>query len=96
MILIFFSIGELEEFMLRAESRLKEPVCGAGGDYQALMQVMGYLLEIRDRQTSTDQLFEPVIDVVSLLEQYGETLPECVHMLLEVRVFDSPHSATMP
>ncbi|KAI2655454.1 Dynein axonemal heavy chain 11 [Labeo rohita] len=75
------SIGELEEFMLRAESRLKEPVCG--GDYQALVQVMGYLLAIRDRQTSTDQLFEPVIDVVNLLEQYGETLPECVHMQLE-------------
>lgn len=73
--------------MLQAESRLKEPVCG--GDYQALVQVMGYLLEIRDRQTSTDQLFEPVIDVVNLLEQYGETLPECVHMQLEVRVFDS-------
>ncbi|XP_016337659.1 dynein heavy chain 11, axonemal [Sinocyclocheilus anshuiensis] len=75
------SIGELEDFMLRAESRLKEPLCG--GDYQALVQVMGYLLEIRDRQTSTDQLFEPVIDVVNLLEQYGETLPECVHMQLE-------------
>lgn len=86
-ILVLFSIGELEEFMFRAESRLKEPVCG--GDYQALVQVMGYLLEIRDRQTSTDQLFEPVIDVVNLLEQYGETLPECVHMQLEVRVFDS-------
>lgn len=74
--------------MLRAESRLKEPVCS--GDYQALVQVMGYLLEIRDRQTSTDQLFEPVIDVVNLLEQYGETLTECDHMQLEVRVFDSP------
>ncbi|KAL1259213.1 hypothetical protein QQF64_009790, partial [Cirrhinus molitorella] len=75
------SIGELEEFMLQAESRLKEPVCG--GDYQALVQVMSYLLAIRDRQTSTDQLFEPVIDVVNLLEQYEETLPECVHMQLE-------------
>ncbi|KAL0172600.1 hypothetical protein M9458_032911, partial [Cirrhinus mrigala] len=74
-------IGELDEFMLQAESRLKEPVCD--GDYQALVQVMGYLLAIRNRQTSTDQLFEPVIDVVNLLEQYGETLPECVHMQLE-------------
>jgi len=74
--------------MLQAESRLKEPVCS--GDYRALVQVMGFLLAVKNRQSCTDQLFERVGEVVTLLEQYGETLPECVHMQLEVRVFDSP------
>lgn len=85
---MFFSIAELEEFMLQAESRFQEPVCS--GDYQALVQVMGFLLAIKNRQSSTDHLFEPVSEVVTLLEQYGETLPERVHVQLEVRVFDFP------
>ncbi|XP_077065347.1 dynein axonemal heavy chain 11 [Siphateles boraxobius] len=75
------SIAELKEFMLQAESRLKEPVCS--GDYQALVQVMGFLLAVKNRQSCTDQLFERVSEVVTLLEQYGETLSECVHMQLE-------------
>lgn len=74
--------------MLQAESRLKEPVCS--GDYQSLVQVMGFLVAVKNRQSCTDQLFERVSEVVTLLEQYGETLSECVHMQLEVRVFDSP------
>ena len=56
-----------------------------GGDHQALVQVMGCLLAVRDRQSSTDQLFEPLRAVVSLLEQYGEALPENIYMQLEVR-----------
>ncbi|KAI7806173.1 dynein axonemal heavy chain 11 [Triplophysa rosa] len=75
------SIGELEDFILQAEWRLKEPV--HGGDYQSLVQVMGYLLAIRNRQPRTDRLFEPISDVVDLLGQYGETLPERVHAQLE-------------
>ncbi|XP_051576917.1 dynein axonemal heavy chain 11 [Myxocyprinus asiaticus] len=75
------SIGELEEFIVQAEFRLREPVCS--GDYQALVQVMGYLLAVRNRQTGTDRLFEPISDVVTLLERYGETLPEHVHAQLQ-------------
>lgn len=80
---MFFSIGELEDFILQAEWRLKEPV--RGGDYQSLVQVMGYLLAIRNRQPQTDRLLEPISDVVDLLGQYGEALPERVHAKLEVR-----------
>lgn len=80
---MFFSISELEDFILQAEWRLKEPV--RSGDYQSLVQVMGYLLDIRSRQAGTDRLFEPISDVVDLLEQYGEALPERVHSQLEVR-----------
>nr|XP_055065627.1 dynein axonemal heavy chain 11 isoform X2 [Misgurnus anguillicaudatus] len=76
------SISELEDFILQAESRLKVPV--HIGDYQALVQVMGYLLAIRNRQPGTDQLFTPIRDVVALLKQYGETLPDSVHVQLEL------------
>lgn len=79
---MFFSIGELEDFILQAEWRLKEPV--RSGD-SSLVQVMGYLLDIRNRQAGTDRLFKPISDVVDLLEQYGEALPERVHSQLEVR-----------
>ncbi|KAA0703060.1 Dynein beta chain, ciliary [Triplophysa tibetana] len=70
-----------EQFKEQAEWRLKEPV--RGGDYQSLVQVMGYLLAIRNRQPRTDRLLEPISDVVDLLGQYGETLPESVHAKLE-------------
>ncbi|KAL6489651.1 hypothetical protein MHYP_G00033920 [Metynnis hypsauchen] len=75
------NVAELEEFIVRADSGLREPV--RGGDRQALLQVMGCLLAIRDRQSSTDQLFEPLRAVVSLLEQYGEALPENIYLQLE-------------
>ncbi|XP_072536739.1 dynein axonemal heavy chain 11 [Salminus brasiliensis] len=75
------SIAELQEFILRADWELREPV--RSGDYQAMVQVMGCLLAVRDRQASTDQLFEPLRAVVSLLEQYGETLPDNIYTQLE-------------
>ncbi|XP_009290539.2 dynein axonemal heavy chain 11 isoform X1 [Danio rerio] len=75
------SIGELEEFMEQAESRLKEPVCS--GDYQALVEVKGFLLAIRNRQHNTERLFEPVREMVNLLEQFGETLPDSIYIQLE-------------
>uniref|UniRef100_A0AAR2IKN0 AAA+ ATPase domain-containing protein n=1 Tax=Pygocentrus nattereri TaxID=42514 RepID=A0AAR2IKN0_PYGNA len=73
--------SELEEFIVRADSGLREPV--RGGDRQALVQVMGCLLAVRHRQSSTDQLFEPLRAVVSLLEQYGEAMPENIYLQLE-------------
>ncbi|XP_035386791.1 dynein heavy chain 11, axonemal isoform X1 [Electrophorus electricus] len=75
------SITELEEFIVRAASGLREPV--RSGDYQALVQVMGYLLSVRARQPSTDQLFEPLRAVAGLLEQYGEMLPDHIYNQLE-------------
>ncbi|KAL7886390.1 hypothetical protein AOLI_G00041110 [Acnodon oligacanthus] len=75
------NVAELEEFIVRADSGLREPV--RGGDRQALVQVMGCLLAVRDRQSNTDQLFEPLRAVVSLLQQYGEALPENIYLQLE-------------
>ncbi|XP_062848433.1 dynein axonemal heavy chain 11 [Trichomycterus rosablanca] len=75
------NIRELEEFILRVDSGLREPV--TSGDYQALVTVMGCLLAVRSRQPSTDRTFEPLTAVVGLLEQYGETLPGHICTQLE-------------
>ncbi|KAI5106110.1 dynein heavy chain 11, axonemal, partial [Silurus meridionalis] len=75
------NITDLEEFILRVDSGLREPV--SFGDYRALVQVMGCLLAVRSRQPSTDQMFDPITAVVSLLQQYGETLPDNIHTQLE-------------
>uniref|UniRef100_A0A8B9HT19 Dynein, axonemal, heavy chain 11 n=1 Tax=Astyanax mexicanus TaxID=7994 RepID=A0A8B9HT19_ASTMX len=75
------SMAELQEFILRADGELRVPV--RGGDYRAVVQVMGCLLAVRDRQVSTEQLFDPLKAVVSLLEQYGETLPDAIYTQLE-------------
>ncbi|XP_053483492.1 dynein axonemal heavy chain 11 isoform X4 [Ictalurus furcatus] len=75
------NISDLEEFILRVDSGVREPV--KSGDYQALVQVMGCLLAVRSRQPSTDQMFEPLTAVVSLLQQYGETLPDHIYTQLE-------------
>ncbi|XP_053089780.1 dynein axonemal heavy chain 11 isoform X1 [Pangasianodon hypophthalmus] len=75
------NITDLEEFILRVDSGLREPM--KSGDYQALVQVMGCLLAVRSRQPSTDQMFDPLTAVVSLLQQYGETLPDHIYTQLE-------------
>lgn len=81
----FFSISDLEEFMFRVDSGLRAPV--KSGDYQVLVQVMGCLLDVRSRQPSTDQMFNPLTAVVNLLQQYGETLSEYLFTQLEVAIF---------
>ncbi|XP_058249288.1 dynein axonemal heavy chain 11 [Hemibagrus wyckioides] len=75
------NITDLEEFIIRVDSGLREPV--KSGDYQGLVQVMGCLLAVRSRQPGTDQMFDPLTAVVNLLQQYGETLPENIHTQLE-------------
>ncbi|XP_076826869.1 dynein axonemal heavy chain 11 [Brachyhypopomus gauderio] len=75
------SVTELEEFIVKVASGLGEPV--RSGEHQALVRAMGYLLAVRSRQASTDQLFEPLRAVASLLEQYGEMLPDHIYTHLE-------------
>lgn len=86
-LVILSSITDLEKFILRVDSGLREPV--KSGDYQVLVQVMGCLLAVRSRQPSTDQMFTPLTAVVSLLQQYGETLPDHIYTQLEVVIFIS-------
>ncbi|XP_030637015.1 dynein heavy chain 11, axonemal [Chanos chanos] len=75
------SVVEWGGFIEEADTGLRQTV--QRGDRHALVQVMGHLLSVRDRQTPTDLLFEPLRAVLSLLEQYNEKLPEHIYAQLE-------------
>lgn len=45
---------------------------------------MGHLLAVRSRQRATDELFEPLKETITLLESYGQKMPEQVYAQLEV------------
>ena len=53
------------------------------GDYKTLIKVMGILKEIKERQTKTDEMFEPLEEMLNLLRQYGMLIPEEVTVFME-------------
>lgn len=55
------------------------------GDYNGLVAVMGHLMAVKDRQTVTDEMFEPLKQTIELLKTYGQEMPEEVHTQLQVR-----------
>ncbi|XP_031759446.1 dynein heavy chain 11, axonemal [Xenopus tropicalis] len=75
------SLAELEEFIKEANAILLKKV--PEGDYSALVAVMELLLAVRDRQMATDELFEPLKQTISLLESYGQKLPDQIYVQLE-------------
>uniref|UniRef100_A0A668A8S8 Dynein, axonemal, heavy polypeptide 9 like n=1 Tax=Myripristis murdjan TaxID=586833 RepID=A0A668A8S8_9TELE len=56
----------------------------ADGDYAGLVDIMGHLMAIRDRQISSEQHFKPLKSTAELLKTYGQQLPESVYTQLEV------------
>lgn len=77
-----FSLDELKEFIRTTIEGLAWPV--GKGDHSGLVEVMSHLLAIRDRQTATDKMFEPLRDTIFLLERYGVVIPDQVYSQLEV------------
>ena len=53
-------------------------------DYDGLIGVMGHLMAIKDRQSSTDNMFEPLKQTIELLQSYDQVMPDEVHQQLEV------------
>ena len=87
---LFFSLADLSEFIKVTRGGLTIEV--PEGDYETLVGVMHHLLAVRDRQPTTDGMFEPLNQTIELLKTYHEEMPELVHQQLEVwRVFiDTP------
>ena len=54
------------------------------GDYNGLVECMGYLFAVKDRQATTDEMFEPLKQTIELLKTYEQELPEEVHQQLQV------------
>uniref|UniRef100_H0XMD8 Dynein axonemal heavy chain 17 n=1 Tax=Otolemur garnettii TaxID=30611 RepID=H0XMD8_OTOGA len=77
------SLADLESFMKVARTGLTKPL--REGDYDGLVEVMGHLMKVKERQAATDNLFEPLKETIKLLKSYGEEMPEEIHLKLQVR-----------
>ncbi|KAL4648151.1 dynein heavy chain 9, axonemal-like [Arapaima gigas] len=75
------SLSDLEKFIKIAEKQLGKKV--EEGDYNGLVEIMGHLMAVRERQSNTDAMFEPLQQTIELLKMYGQDLPEEVYRQLE-------------
>uniref|UniRef100_A0A668A8H9 Dynein axonemal heavy chain 11 n=1 Tax=Myripristis murdjan TaxID=586833 RepID=A0A668A8H9_9TELE len=75
------SVRELSSFVQDTAHGLSKKV--ADGDYAGLVDIMGHLMAIRDRQISSEQHFKPLKSTAELLKTYGQQLPESVYTQLE-------------
>lgn len=75
------SLTDLGKFIRSADEGLQQTV--QEGDYQALVNVMGFLLNVKERQITTDDMFGPLRDTIELLQFYDQDIPEEVHVYLQ-------------
>ncbi|XP_056325895.1 dynein heavy chain 9, axonemal [Danio aesculapii] len=76
------SLSDLEEFIRLTEAGLGQKV--EEGDYGGLVEIMGFLMAVKERQSSTDEMFEPLQQTIDLLKTYEQELPDVVYKQLEV------------
>lgn len=75
------SIEELESFIIEATAAMQVEL--TEDDYDGLLKVMGYLMKVKDRQDTTDLMFEPLKEIIDLLRNYGVEFPEEIHVQLQ-------------
>lgn len=78
----YHSLFDLAKFIQDADGGLMQPV--VEGDYEVLVSVMGYLYNVKERQSTTDEMFQPLTDTIQLLKYYDMELSEEVNVLLQV------------
>ena len=64
------------------------------GDYDGLVEIMGHLIAVKDRQATTDVMFEPLKQTIELLASYDQEMSDETHQQLEVR-HDDPGSVPL-
>lgn len=79
-----FSLKELSEFITTTDHGLAKNV--QEGDYDGLVECMGHLFSVKERQAITDDMFEPLKQTIELLKTYDQEMPEEVHMQLQVGI----------
>ncbi|NWW79259.1 DYH17 protein, partial [Climacteris rufus] len=75
------SLQELQDFIQESNAGLSKPL--EEGDYDGLVEVMGHLARVKERQEVTDGMFEPLKETVALLRTYGDKMPEKIHLQLQ-------------
>lgn len=77
-----YSLADLEDFIKMTNLGLQKQISEI--DYNGLIDIMLHLLAVRDRQSATDDLFEPLKDTIVLLENYGQKMPDHIYNQVEV------------
>ncbi|MPC52197.1 Dynein beta chain, ciliary [Portunus trituberculatus] len=75
------NLTELDKFIKEAEVGVAQDL--GNGDYDILVSIMGHLVGVRERIHSTDAMFEPLKATIALVKQYGDDLPETMHLKLQ-------------
>lgn len=75
------SLNELEAFIQESVAVMEKPL--ADDDYDGLLKVMGYLFKVKERQIATDNMFEPLKQIMDLLKEYGVEFSEEVYVQLQ-------------
>lgn len=75
------SLNELESFIQESIAVMEKPL--ADDDYEGLLKVMGYLFKVKERQIATDNMFEPLKQIMDLLKEYGVEFAEEVYVQLQ-------------
>lgn len=65
---VLLSLADLEAFIKNSENGLLKKV--EKGDFQGLVEIMGHLMALKERQSSTDEMFEPLKQTIELLKTY--------------------------
>lgn len=81
LLIVFLSLKDLDLFIKDRKSGLSKTV--EEGDYEGLVEVMGHLMKVKDRQAATDTMFGPLKETIEFLKEYGEELPDEVHAQLQ-------------
>lgn len=79
----YFKVELIEWWRMFLYLGLLQPV--PEGDYEALVAVMGYLMHVKDRAVTTDDMFQPLTETIELLKFYDMDIPEEVNVLLQVK-----------
>lgn len=75
------SLCDLGNFIRLADEGLQQTV--VEGDYEALVNVMGFLLKVKERQVITDEMFGPLRETIELLKFYDQDIPEEINVYLQ-------------
>ncbi len=78
-----FSLNDLSDFIKVTKKGLEVEL--NEGNYDELVEIMGYLMAVKDRQSNTDNMFEPLKHTIELLLCYDQQMSDDIHQQLEVK-----------
>ena len=68
------SLSDLNNFIEKADEGLMQQV--KEDDYDGLVKVMEFLKVVKEKQVTTDTMFEPLGKIIEMLRGYGVVIPE--------------------